>query len=434
MQTSLETLSPTRVRLTIEVPFDEMSDSLEVAYKTIAEQVTIPGFRKGKVPARIIDQRVGRGAVLQEAINEVLPGAYENAVKEHNVKVAGRPEVEVTEIEDGTRVAFTAEVDVRPEFDLPDFSGITVEVADAEVTEEMIDEQLTSLRTRFATLSPVERAAEDGDLLLVDLAGADPEGNPVEDLSASAMSVELGEDGLLPGFDEAVRGASAGETRTFEFTPSAGEYAGQPLTVSATVSAVRERQLPDADDSFAILASEFDTIEELRADLKTRLDRTVRMQQALEARGRVHDALLDMLDIPVPEGTVEEQVEEHFADGHGDDDHRAEFISNIRDQVKSQFILDKIAEAEQIAVGESELSAWVIQQAPRYGMSPDALLQALIQGNQLPLAITDIRRGKAVALVASKTRVVDASGNPVDLEALDAELRELDAAVEEDEG
>ena len=431
MQTTLETLSPTRVKLSVEVPFDEMADSLDAAYKTIAQQVTIPGFRKGKVPSRIIDQRVGRGAVLQEAINEVIPGAYEKAVKEHDVKIAGRPEIEVTEVDDGNRVSFTAEVDVRPEFDLPDYDGIAVEVDDAEVDDEMVEEQLTALRTRFATLAPVDRPAEDGDLLLIDLAGVDPQGEVVEDLSAQAMSVELGEDGLLPGFDEAVRGATAGETRTFTFTPTAGEYEGQDMTVNVTVSAVRERTLPEADDDFAILASEFDTIDELRDDLRTRVDRTRRMEQALQARSKVHDALLQMVDIPVPQGIVDEQVEEHFADGHGDEDHRAEFISTVRDQVKSQFILDAIAEAEEISVGESELSAWVIQQAPRYGMSPDALLNALIQGNQLPMAIADVRRGKAVALVAMKATVTDASGRAIDLEALDTELRQLEATPED---
>lgn len=431
MQTTFETLSPTRVKLSVEVPFDEMADSLDAAYKTIAQQVTIPGFRKGKVPSRIIDQRVGRGAVLQEAINEVIPEAYEKAVKEHDVKIAGRPDIEVTEIDDGNRVSFTAEVDVRPEFDLPDYDGITVEVDDAEVDEEMVEEQLTALRTRFATLAPVDRPAEDGDLLLIDLAGVDPQGEVVEDLSAQAMSVELGEDGLLPGFDEAVRGATAGETRTFTFTPTAGEYEGQDMTVNVTVSAVRERTLPEADDDFAILASEFDTIDELRDDLRTRVDRTRRMEQALQARSKVHDALLQMVDIPVPQGIVDEQVEEHFADGHGDEDHRAEFISTVRDQVKSQFILDAIAEAEEISVGESELSAWVIQQAPRYGMSPDALLNALIQGNQLPMAIADVRRGKAVALVAMKATVTDASGRAIDLEALDTELRQMEATPED---
>ncbi len=434
MKSSVETLSPTRVKLTVEIPFEEMADSIDAAYQAIAGQVTIPGFRKGKVPARVIDQRVGRGAVLQEAINEALPGAYAAAVKEHSISIVGRPEIEVTELEDGSRVAFTAEVDVRPEFDLPDYAGIAVEVDDLEASEDDVEEQLTSLRARFATLTPVERPAVDGDLLLVDVSGVDADDNNIDDLSSSAMSIELGDDGVLPGFDDAIRGASAGEVRTFEFTPTAGEYEGRPLTVTITVSAVRERELPAADDSFAVLASEFDTIDELRDDLRERLGRVRLMEQAMQARGKVHEALLTLVDIPVPQGLIDSEVDEHFADGHGDGDHREEFVNQVRDQVKTQFLLDRIAEQEQIAVGESELSAWVLQQAPRYGMSPDALLSALIQGNQLQVAIGDIRRGKALALVATKAKVTDASGRPVDLEALDAQMRVTeDSFIAEDE-
>jgi len=430
MKTSVETLSPTRVKLTVEIPFAEMGESVEAAYRTIAEQVTIPGFRKGKVPSSIIDQRVGRGAVLQEAINEVIPDAYENAVKETKVKIASQPEIEVTKIEDGELLEFTAEVDIRPEFDLPDFATIEVEVDDITVGDEGIDEELSSLRRRFATLVPVEREAIDGDLLLVDLSGTNAAGDDVEDLSAAAMSVELGDESILPGFDEALRGAKAGQTRTFEFVPSAGEYADQPLTVSVMVSTVRERELPEPNDEFAMLASEFDTLEELRADIGERMERVKRMEQAMEARGKVHDAMLELLDIPVPEGIVDAEVSEHFTDGHGDDAHRDEFISQTRDRIKSQFILDRIAEDEVVSVGESELSAWVIQQAPRYQMAPDALLSALVQGNQLPVAIADIRRGKALALVTSRAKVTDTSGAIVDLEALDAELRAAEAAGE----
>ena len=301
---------------------------------------------------------------------------------------------------------------------------------DIKVGDEGIDEELSSLRRRFATLVPVEREAVDGDLLLVDLSGTNAAGDDVEDLSAAAMSVELGDESILPGFDEALRGAKAGQTRTFEFVPSAGEYADQPITVSVMVSTVRERELPEPNDEFAMLASEFDTLEELRADIGERMERVKRMEQAMEARGKVHDAMLELLDIPVPEGIIDAEVSEHFTDGHGDDAHREEFISQTRDRIKSQFILDRIAEDEVVSVGESELSAWVIQQAPRYQMAPDALLSALVQGNQLPVAIADIRRGKALALVTSRATVTDASGAIVDLEALDAQLRAAEAAGE----
>ncbi|MGI9196648.1 MAG: trigger factor [Candidatus Nanopelagicales bacterium] len=431
MKSTAETLSPTRVKLTVEVPFDELAPSLDAAYASIAKQITIPGFRKGKVPARVIDQRVGRAAVLEEAVNDILPRAYEEALRENDVRPLGRPEVEVTSIEDGQTLTFTAEVDVRPEFDLPDYSGIKVEVDDAEVTDDDVEEQLTALRGRFASLAPVDRAAADGDILLVDLSGAEADGTAVEDLSGNAMSYELGSDGMLPGFDEAVRGATAGETRTFEFTPEVGEFEGKPLTVSVTVSAVRERSLPDADDSFAQMASEFDTIGELRDDIRTRLGRVRLLEQGLQARGKVHEALLELVDFPLPEGAVRAEVEDHFADGHaGDDEHRAEVERNARNGLKSQLILDRIAEAEAVAVGESELSTWLLQNAPRYGMSPDAFAQALMQAGQLPMAIADIRRSKALAVVTQKASVYDASGRPVDLEALDADLRAAEAAGE----
>ena len=431
MKSTAETLSPTRVKLTVEVPFDELAPSLDAAYAAIAKQVSIPGFRKGKVPARIIDQRVGRGAVLEEAVNDVLPKAYEEALRENSVVPLGRPEVEVTEIADGQTLTFTAEVDIRPEFDLPDYSGLAVEVEDAEVTDDDVEEQLTGLRGRFASLTPVERAAADGDVLLVDLLGYEADGSSVEDLSGHALSYELGTDGMLPGFDDAVRGATAGDTRTFEFTPEAGEFAGRPLTVNVTVSAVRERALPEADDDFAQLASEFDTIGELRDDIRTRLGRVRVLEQGMQARGKVHEALLGLADFPLPEGVVRQEVEDHFADGHaGDDEHRAEVEREARDGLRSRLLLDRIAEAEEISVGESELSSWLLQNAPRYGMSPDAFAQALVQAGQLPMAISDIRRGKALAVVTSKARVVDASGRPVDLEVLDEQVRaaEADAA------
>ena len=428
MKSTAETLSPTRVKLTVEVPFDELAPSLDAAYQAIAKQVSIPGFRKGKVPARIIDQRVGRGAVLEEAVNEILPRAYEDALRENSVVPLGRPDVEVTELADGQSLTFTAEVDIRPEFDLPDYSGIAVEVEDAEVTDDEVEEQLTGLRGRFASLTPVERAAADGDVLLVDLLGYEADGASVEDLSGHAMSYELGTDGMLPGFDDAVRGATAGEERTFDFTPEGGEYAGRPLTVKVTVSAVRERALPEADDDFAQLASEFDTIGELRDDIRSRLGRVRVLEQGMQARGKVHEALLGLVDFPLPEGVVRQEVEDHFADGHeGDDEHRAAVEREARDGLRSRLLLDRIAEAEEISVGESELSSWLLQNAPRYGMSPDAFAQALVQAGQLPMAIGDIRRAKALAVVTSRARVVDASGRPVDLETVDAELRAAEA-------
>lgn len=431
MKTDVETLSPTRVKMTVQLPFEELQPSFDEAYKAIGKQVNVPGFRKGKVPARVIEQRFGRGAVLEEVINDAVPKAYENALREQEIVPVGRPEVDVTEIEDGQHVIFTAEVDVRPEFDLPDYKAITVEVEPATASEEAIDEHIDNLRTRFASLKDVERACQDGDVVLVDLSGATDSGDAVEDLSGNALSYEIGTDGMLPGFDDAMRGAATGETRTFPFTPSNGDWAGVPLTVTATITAVRERELPALDEEFVVMASEFDTVEELREDAKTRVERLKRMEQGQQARERVHESLMEAVEVPVPEGIIAAEVEAHFEDGHeASDEHRAEVEQQAREALKSQFILDKIAESEEVTVGESELSNWLMQQAPRYGMAPDALAQALVESGQVQMALSDIRRSKALALVLENASVKDTEGAEIDLAALEAELNEAMQAAQ----
>jgi trigger factor len=277
----------------------------------------------------------------------------------------------------------------------------------------------------------VDRACADGDVLLVDIAGATDSGDEVDDLSGTALSYEMGTDGMLPGFDDAVRGASAGETRTFPFTPSNGDWAGVPLTVTATVTAVRERELPALDEEFVVMASEFDTVDELREDAKTRVERLKRMEQGQQAREKVHEALMESVEIPMPEGIIAAEVEAHFEDGHeASDEHRAEVEQQAREALKSQFILDKIAEAEEVTVGESELSNWLMQQAPRYGMAPDALAKALVDSGQVQMALSDIRRSKALALVLENANVTDTEGTEIDLAALDAELNEAMQAAQ----
>ena len=239
----------------------------------------------------------------------------------------------------------------------------------------------------------------------------------------SAMSYELGTDGLLPGFDDAIRGAVKDDVRTFDFTPENGDWVGVTLVVTATLRAVRERELPALDDAFAQLASEFDTVDELRADVRSRLERVKRLEQGAEARNKVLEVLLENIDIPLPEGVIADEVNSHFEDGHDSgDEHRAEVEVQARESLKSQFVLDKIGEKEEVSVGETELSAWLMQQSPRYGMSPDAFAQALVEGGQVPMAIQDIRRAKALAVVLESATVVDVDGNVVDLKALDEEM------------
>jgi trigger factor len=421
MKAELEKLSPTSVKFTITVPFEEMKPHFDKAYKRIAASVNIPGFRKGNVPKNIIDQRFGKGAVLEDALNDAIPAAYEEAVRDNGLVPVGRPVVDVTEIAEESHVSFTAEVEVRPEFQLPAYDSLKIEVDPVTVDAAIVDEQVDGLRTRFASLKPVERAAQNGDLLLIDINGT-LNGEDIADLNANALSYELGTDGMLPGFDEAVVGASKDETRTFIFTPEAGEHEGKGIEVAVTVRAVRERELPELNDDFAQLASEFDTVAELRADVEKRMARLKRLEQGYQARERVQEAILDAVDFPMPEKFLAEEIEEHFKDGHGDEAHRAEFTENQRKSLKAQFVFDRIAEAEALQVSEQELSAWLIQQAPRYGMQPQELADALVQSGGVGQAVADVRRAKALEVALKGAQVVDSNGTLIKLDDLDADL------------
>jgi trigger factor len=428
VKSDVETLSPTRVKLTVDLPFEELAPQLDAAYKRIGAQVTVPGFRKGKVPARVIDQRFGRALVLEEAVNEAVPAAFEKAVAENNLKPLGTPDFDVKELNDGENLAFTVEVDVRPEFDLPDLDAFVVEVDGAEPTDEEVAEQVDSLRARFATLTDVERPAQDGDVLLVDLSGT-CEGEEIEDLMASALSFEVGgKEEPLPGFDDAVRGAVADDVRSFSFPAEAGQFEGKDIDVTVTVTTVRERELPAADDDFALMASEFDTMDELTDDLRTRLVRMKRVDQGVQARTKLHEQLVDSVDFPLPESLITRELEEHFHDGHGDEDHKAEFESEARGRIKSAILLDRIAEENELTVAQEELSAWLMQQAPRYGMTPDQFANELVAAGQVQMAVTEVRRAKALAFVMEKAKIVDPSGAEVDLDALNADLAAAMAA------
>ncbi|MEY4322384.1 MAG: trigger factor [Actinomycetota bacterium] len=421
MKVDVEKLSPTSVKFSITVPHDEMKPHFDAAYKRIATQINIPGFRKGSVPKTVIDQRFGKGAVLEDALNDAIPAAYEEAVRDNGLVPVGRPTVDVTEISEDSHFSFTAEVEVRPEFQLPSYESLKIEVDPVVVDAKIVDEQVDALRTRFATLKPVERNAQNGDLLLIDIKG-ELDGESIEELNASALSYELGTDGMLPGFDEAVVGAAKDETRSFVFTPEAGEHEGKGVIVSVTVKAVRERELPELNDDFAQLASEFDTVAELRADVEKRMARLKRLEQGYQARERVQDALLNAIDIPLPEKVLEQEIEEHFKDGHGDDEHRAEFIENQRKSLKAQFIFDRIAEAEALSVTEQELSAWLVQQAPRYGMQPQEFADALVQSGGVQMAVADVRRAKALEVALKNAQVVDSNGTLINLAELDSDL------------
>jgi trigger factor len=436
VKSAVETLSPTRVKVSVEVPFSELESSVKKAYRTIAQQVSIPGFRPGKVPTRLIDQRVGRGAVLQEAVQEALPEQYMAAIKEHDVKAIGRPEVEVTELNDGDKVAFTAEVDVRPEITLPDLSTITATVDEFSVTDEDVDAQIAQLRDRFATLKGVERPAQTGDFVSIDLV-ATVDGQQVEGGTASGMSYEIGSGQLLDGIDDAIVGLSKDETATFTSKLVGGPNAGEDAQIEVTVRSVREKELPELDDEFAQLASEFDTLDELRADSRGRVERQKKLDQAYQARDKALEALLAATDVPIPEGVVTEEVDYRkqnmseqleqmgsnldqylAAEEKSAEDFDAELKGNAEEAVKTQLVLDALADAEEVGVNDQELTEEVVRRAQQAGAPPQQFADQLVRSGQLAGVVADVRRGKALSMVLEHAKVTDSAGNEVDLTAV----------------
>jgi trigger factor len=418
LKSVVEKLSPTRIKLSIEVSFDELTPHIDGAYKTLSEKINIPGFRKGKVPSAMIDQRVGRGAVLDEAINAALPTFYSQAAKENDVLVIGRPNVDITELKDNEKFAFTVEVDVRPEIELPNFSQIEIKVDDVKVNEADVDEQIQSLRTRFGILTTVEKTVAKGDFVTIDLV-ATKDGAELDGGTANDLSYEVGSASMIDGLDEALIGLNAGGEKSFE-TALVGMKEGEKGTVKVSVKAVKERELPPVDDAFAKLASEFETLAELKADLTTRLTRLKEMEQGAQARDLLVEKLTATVEIPLPAEIIEAEVNDHLEkEGRLEDDkHRAEVNEEVRTTITREFLLDSIVKAESIAVNETELTEYLVRAAARYGMSPDQFIKEVSDAGQVSTMVAEVARAKALAAVLGRVKVVDQSGKKVDLEAL----------------
>ncbi|MGB3482338.1 MAG: trigger factor [Mycobacterium sp.] len=432
MKSTVEQLSPTRVRITTEVPFDELEPDFDRAFKQLAKQVRLPGFRPGKAPRKLLEARVGRGAVLEQVVNDALPARYSQAVSTTDVKPLGQPEIEVTKIEDGQELVFTAEVDVRPEITLPDLSALTVSVDAIEITDEDIDKELQTLRARFGTLTGVERAAQEGDFVSIDLS-ATVDGEDVPDAKTEGLSHEIGSGQLIEGLDEAIIGLKAGETKVFTTKLAAGEHGGEDAEVTVTVVTVKERELPEADDEFAQLASEFDTIDELKANLSEQVERFKRIQQAESIRDKTLETLLEQVEVALPEQIVQGQVdetvhqaihgldhnEERFAEqlvaqGSSREEFDADARANAEKAVKTQLLMDAIADDLDIQVGQNDLTERLVLMSRQYGVEPQQLLQMLQQNNQLPAMFADVRRGLTVAAVVEAATITDTDGNVID--------------------
>ncbi len=454
MSSNVEQLSASRVKITVEVPFSELKPSIDKAYSEVAKQVSIPGFRKGKVPPMVIDQRVGRGTILQEAINEALPNFYGQAIEEHKLVPLGQPEVEVTNLVDKEKVEFTAEVDVRPEFDLPDFAAVSAEVEAFEVSEDDVEEQLNTLRERFATTTPVERASAEGDVVTISLV-ARKDGEVLDDATADDLTYVIGSGGMLDGLDEAATGKSAGDTTTFTTTLVGGSHKGDEVEVELTISQVAERELPEADDDFAQLASPYDTIGEVTDQIRTELTNRARLEQAQDARDAVLAKAIDGLDIEVPEGVrtaeldarkgqITQQLaqmgvtlEQYLAESEEAENEEA-FWADVEkrslDALTSQLVLDKYADENEIAVDQNELLNHVLQIAQQTGTDPQQELQHMVEHNHMPEYMAEIRRRKALAAVVDAATVTDSNGETIDLSVLQADGSigdPADAEVEE---
>ena len=433
MKSAVETLTPTRAKLTVEVPFEELKPSLDAAYKKIAQQINVPGFRRGKVPPAVIDRQVGRGAALDEAVNEMIPKAYIEALQENDLVPLAQPDIEVTKFEDNEVLEFTAEVDVRPEITLPEYEGLEAQVDDIEVSDEDVDTQLDAMRERFGTLTDVERAAADGDFVVMDLT-ATQDGEPVEGAAVTGMSYRVGRGGMLDGLDEALTGMSPGDEKTFTSELVGGDLVGEQVEVAVKVAQVQEQELPDLDDDFAATASEFDTLDEFKADVRERLGRGKRLEQAAAARDAVLEVLLDQVEVPLPESMVTEElnarrqnVEQQLAyagmtmdsyleeEGQTIEEFEAELERRVRDAVAAQFILDEIAKKHEFGVEQQELSEHLVRRAQQSGQDPQEFANHMFEHNHVPELMQEIVRGKALGHIVESATVKDASGNVLDL-------------------
>ncbi|MEY3406150.1 MAG: hypothetical protein RLZZ556_222 [Actinomycetota bacterium] len=418
MKTTVERLAPTRVKLTIEVTPEEFKPSLDHAYEHIAEQVNIPGFRKGKIPPAILDQRVGRPAILAHAINDGLDSIYRQAIEQEKLRPLGAPKADVQKSPD--EKSFTGdlvvaiEVEVRPELKLPVIRGLKVTVDAIKVEDAEIDAEVDRLRSRFGKLNTVDRPAASGDFTSIDLV-ATLDGEQID--QAQNISYEIGSDSLLDGIDEALITLTAGETTTFKSKLVGGEKAGEEAEITVTLNAVKERELPEIDDEWAKLASEFDTVAELKVGLANEIKRSKSYTQGLQARELLTEKLLELVDVPVSQELVEQDVLRHL-EGEGktvDDPHAVEVREESTKSFQVQMLLDSIAEAEEVRVNENELLQYLIQASQSYGMQPNEFVKLVDEQGQIPSFVAEVARRKALSIVLEAAQITDSDGNPVDL-------------------
>lgn len=421
MKTAVEKLNPTLAKIEVEVPFAEFKPYLDRTYKNLSGQISVPGFRKGKLPKQLIEQRAGFDYIVEASLNDALNDYYAQALGENELSPLAQPELDVqsqpsTENREAD-VKLTITVTVRPEIELPNYEGLEVEVDEVEVTAEDEVQALDALRERFGTLKTVERPAADKDFVTIDIA-AEIDGERVD--AANDLSYQIGSGTMLDGIDEALTGLSAGEDATFETKLSGGEHAGEQAVIKVKLSAVKERELPAADDEFAQLASEFDTIEELKEDIKKQVAEAKVAEQGTQARDKVLAKLVELVEIPVPEKVIEDQLEQHFNNpnaeaDHDTEEHRTEVRENTETAFKNEMVLDAVADKEEVTVDQAEMINYIITMSSQYGMDPNQFAQMLDGSGQAGALVGEVRRSKALAAVLKTAVVKDTKGNVVDL-------------------
>ena len=442
MKTTVDKLSDTRVKLTVNVPFAELDKEIDQAYAAIAQQVAIPGFRKGKAPRQLIDARFGRGPILEQVVNDMLPSRYEQAVTENDLKVIGQPDVDISKIEDKDFVEFTAEVDVRPEIEVPDFADLSVTVPAITVEDADVDKELENLQERFGELKDTKRKMKTGDIAVIDLT-AEVDGKKIDEASTEGLNYRIGDDDLIKGLDTALRGLKTDEDAEFTAKLESGEHKGEEATIKVHVQQTKERKLPNLDDEFAQLASEFDTIDELRDATKTQVEEQKKAQQAGNIRDEVLKAALDKVSFELPESIVEEQAHTQLHQVLGQLAHdekalaqlleaqgttREEFDADARksaeESVRTQLFLDTVAEQEQPEVSQQELTDHILFTAQSYGMDPNQFVQQLQSNGQIGNLFADVRRGKALAAAICRVDVKDEDGKKIDVDQYFGEIDE----------
>lgn len=429
MKISVRNLEPTKVKLTVTVEPEELNPYLDAARKEIAKQVNVPGFRKGHVPGKIIDQRIGFAAVAGEAVNDAVPELYSKALDEKKIRPMAQPEFDVQDVpqsaNDETKLKFTATVERRPDIELPEIDGLEIAISKPEVKDEDVDKRLETLRQRFGTLVGVDRPAAKGDFANIDLT-AEIDGETVD--SQEGVSYELGSNTMLDGLDEALDGLSAGEETTFEGTLEAGEHEGQKATVKVKVNSVKAEELPELNDEFASEASEFDTLDELKADIRKAAAQDAEGRQATEARDAFIAKLQEGLEIPVPKGVKANMVEEQLKGMTPDPEkatkeQKAQAEETVEKDLRDQMVLDALAEKLDVQVSQSDVFNFLASIAQQYGMDPNNFIQAIIKNGQLGSAVQEVGRSKGL-LAGMRAVKFTAEGEVVDLSAFLGEAAE----------